>query len=165
MPESVAELHAAHAAGESIDFERAFAAWHHEHLGRHSEPPLADAVNAWQDARQALAWALKAPDGELELHGVDRLELRQASALAIAMASRELARHHDDTLSFQLGLPDVHVRKIRRMGAGRLEDLEQAHEHAKANGRELRCSDLAHLEPACGELAPMLAPGVKTHEH
>jgi len=143
-----------------MSWREAFAAHYERLFPPGDEPPLADAVNAWIDSRQALAWALSARERELVSAGVtDRQECSAAASEAVALAARQLARHHDHTLRYQLGFTAAQIRKIRLWARGTEEQLRAAADAARAAGRALHVAELTG-PPAASDLPPMLGHGV-----
>jgi hypothetical protein len=124
------------------------------------DPPLAAAVNAWLDSRASLCWALSSSPAELSAHlGASLGEFTAAAAEAVALAARQLARHHDHTLQYQLGFTAAQVRKIRLWARGTDAEFRAAADLAYASGRTLHVADIPG-PPAVADLPPMLGHGV-----
>ncbi len=137
-----------------------FAAHYALLFGAGEEPALSAAVNAWLDSRQALGWALAADASEVTRHaGGAPGEFAHAASEAVALAARQLARHHDHTLLYQLGFTAAQVRKIRLWARGTEHDLRGAADIAYSHGRLLHIADIPG-PAAVSDLPPMLGHGV-----
>lgn len=143
---------------ESITWREGFAARHQELLAGHGgPPPLASTVVVWMGCRQSRFYALSTPQAVQVEDGIaDPDAFAVAAAHALARVSRELARHHDETLLLQLGLSPGQVRGVRAWARGTDEELAAAVERAAREGRPLSRAHLADGREPVPDLEPMV---------